>query len=100
MRSQISTGLCSTQPARGMICSCSSWCLPTSSPARSKIMHRVLVVPWSIAATKSAMVRVLSVGSLVRASSLAHLCVPQTTGTGAARCPPGRLGEAVARPES
>ena len=40
---------------RGMICWCSSWYLPTSRPEWSKIMQRVLVVPWSIAATKSAM---------------------------------------------
>ena len=32
VRSQISTGLCSTQPGRGMICVCSSWCLATSAP--------------------------------------------------------------------
>jgi hypothetical protein len=51
VRSQISTGLCSTQPACGRICLCSSWCLPTSFPAWSKIMKRVLVVPWSMAAT-------------------------------------------------
>src|SRR3954468_12849512 len=54
VRSQISTGLCSTQPALGRICSCSSWWRPTSAPSWSKIMHRVLVVPWSMAATKSA----------------------------------------------
>jgi hypothetical protein len=51
--------LCSTQPAFGMICSCSSWCLPTSAPSWSKIMQRVLVVPWSIAATKSAISQLL-----------------------------------------
>ena len=54
VRSQISTGLCSTQPAFGRICSCSSWWRPTSAPSWSKIMHRVLVVPWSMAATNSA----------------------------------------------
>jgi hypothetical protein len=54
VRSQISTGLCSTHPARGMICSCSSWYFPRSLPSRSKIMKRVLVVPWSTAPTKSA----------------------------------------------
>ena len=32
VRSQISSGLCSTQPARGRTCSCSSWCRPTSAP--------------------------------------------------------------------
>ncbi|SGA87449.1 Uncharacterised protein [Mycobacterium tuberculosis] len=32
VRSQISTGLCSTQPARGRICSCSSWWRATSAP--------------------------------------------------------------------
>ena len=58
-RSQISTGLCSTQPARGRICSCSSWCLATSFPEWSKIMNRELVVPWSTAPTKSGMVLLL-----------------------------------------
>src|SRR5262249_40002449 len=53
VRSLISTGLCSTQPAFGRICSCSSWWRPTSAPSWSKIMHRVLVVPWSMAATNS-----------------------------------------------
>ena len=53
VRSQISTGLCSTQPAFGRICSCSSWWRPTSAPSWSKIMHRVLVVPWSMAAMNS-----------------------------------------------
>src|SRR4051794_28176260 len=73
VRSQISTGLCSTQPARGISCWCSSWCLPISSPAPLKIMHRVLVVPWSIAATKSAMSRVLSgVGTPDRGTSVAY----------------------------
>src|SRR5689334_5793013 len=55
VRSQISTGLCSTQPACGRICSCSSWWRATSLPEWSKIMNRVLVVPWSTAPTKSAM---------------------------------------------
>src|SRR2546430_459479 len=55
VRSQISMGLCSTQPERGRICSCSNWCRPTSLPPWSKIMNLVLVVPWSIAPTKSAM---------------------------------------------
>ena len=45
VRSQISTGLCSTQPGRGMICVCSSWCLATSAPEWSKTMNLVLVVP-------------------------------------------------------
>src|SRR4051794_19638710 len=56
LRSQISTGLCSTQPGFGRICSCSSWCLPRSLPEWSKIMNLELVVPWSMAPTKSAMV--------------------------------------------
>ncbi len=60
VRSQISTGLCSTQPACGRICSCSSWCLPTSLPEWSKIMNRVLVVPWSTAPTKSGMAVLLA----------------------------------------
>src|SRR5262245_14597630 len=55
VRSRISTGLCSTQPACGRICSCSSWCRATSVPAWLKVMERVLVVPWSTAPTKSAM---------------------------------------------
>src|SRR3954453_759472 len=38
-----------------MICRCSCWARPTSRPSCPKTMHRVLVVPWSIAATKSAM---------------------------------------------
>src|ERR1700759_4006855 len=59
VRSQISTGLGSTQPACGRICSCSSWCLPTSFPEWSKIMNRELVVPWSTAPTKSGMVLLL-----------------------------------------
>ena len=53
VRSQISTGLCSTQPARGRTCSCSSWWRATSAPAWSNTMNRVLVVPWSIAPTNS-----------------------------------------------
>ncbi len=55
VRSQISTGSCSTQPACGRICSCSSWWRATSLPPWSKIMKRVLVVPWSTAPTYSAM---------------------------------------------
>src|SRR5690349_11837156 len=55
VRSQISSGLCSTQPARGRIWSCSSWCSASSLPPWSKIMKRVLVVPWSTAPTKSVM---------------------------------------------
>src|SRR3954469_3983757 len=54
VRSRISTGLCSTQPACGRICSCSNWWRATSLPPWSKIMKRVLVVPWSTAPTKSA----------------------------------------------
>ena len=73
VRSQISIGSCSTQPACGRICSCSSWWRPTSLPAWSKIMKRVLVVPWSMAPTKSAM-RVLlrSFGGLVSRSRSAR----------------------------
>src|SRR5882757_3646684 len=55
VRSQISTGSCSTQPGRGRYWVCSSWCLATSLPSWSKIMKRLLVVPWSTAPTKSAM---------------------------------------------
>ena len=32
VRSQISTGLCSTQPGRGSTWVCSSWCRATSAP--------------------------------------------------------------------
>ncbi len=46
---QISMGSCSTQPARGKICSCSSWPVDTMDPLWSKTMARVLVVPWSMA---------------------------------------------------
>ena len=62
VRSQISTGSCSTQPACGRICSCSSWWRPTSLPPWSKIMKRVLVVPWSMAPTKSAIAVLLLAG--------------------------------------
>ena len=55
VRYQISVGLCSTQPACGRICSCSSWWIPFTLPEWSKIMNRVLVVPWSTAPTKSGM---------------------------------------------
>src|SRR5919206_322407 len=48
---QISIGSCSTQPARGKICWCSFWPTETTAPSWSKIMQRVLVVPWSMAAT-------------------------------------------------
>jgi hypothetical protein len=51
VRSQISIALCSTHPGRGRICSCSSWWRATSLPPWSKIMKRVLVVPWSMAPT-------------------------------------------------
>jgi hypothetical protein len=49
--SEISTGLCSTQPARGKICSCSFWPTATMEPLWSKMIARVLVVPWSTART-------------------------------------------------
>jgi len=54
VRSQISMGLCSTQPGRGRIWVCSSWWRASSAPEWSKIMNLVLVVPWSTAPTKSA----------------------------------------------
>ncbi len=53
LRSQISTGLCSTQPGRGRICWCSSWWPATTVPVWSKTRNRVLVVPWSRAPMKS-----------------------------------------------
>src|SRR3712207_6381281 len=48
---QISLASCSTHPARGKICWCSFWPTETTAPSWSKIMQRVLVVPWSMAAT-------------------------------------------------
>jgi len=42
---QISTGLCSTHPAFGKICSCSSCPVETIDPDLSKMIARVLVVP-------------------------------------------------------
>ena len=50
-RVQISIASCSTQPGFGKICSCSFWSIATTAPAWSKIMKRVLVVPWSRAPT-------------------------------------------------
>ena len=50
-RAQISFGSCSTQPGLGKICSCSFWSMPMTLPPWSKIMNRVLVVPWSSAPT-------------------------------------------------
>ncbi len=47
--SQISMPSCSTQPARGKICSCSTWSTATTLARWSKIIARVDVVPWSIA---------------------------------------------------
>ena len=47
---QISIGSCSTQPALGKICSCSSWPEETMCPW-SNTMARELVVPWSMATT-------------------------------------------------
>src|SRR3712207_1615229 len=48
---QISLASCSTHPARGKICWCSFCPTETTAPSWSKIMQRVLVVPWSMAAT-------------------------------------------------
>src|SRR4051812_22392270 len=48
---QISSASCSTHPARGKICWCSFCPTETTAPSWSKIMQRVLVVPWSMAAT-------------------------------------------------
>ena len=44
-------GSCSTQPARGWIWRCSRWSTRAIRPSRSNRISRVLVVPWSIAAT-------------------------------------------------
>src|SRR4051812_10708120 len=57
---QTSSGSCSTHPAFGKICSCSFWSTETTRPEWSKIMQRVDVVPWSIAATYWVMRGVLS----------------------------------------
>ncbi|CAM5476998.1 hypothetical protein SFUMM280S_01090 [Streptomyces fumanus] len=48
---QISVASCSTQPGRGKIWRCSRWSTATTAPPRSKMMQRLDVVPWSIAAT-------------------------------------------------
>ncbi len=48
---QISRASCSTHPARGKIWRCSCWAEATARPEWSNRMQRVLVVPWSIAAT-------------------------------------------------
>ncbi len=45
---QISRGLCSTQPGRGKMCSCSFWLTETMRPTRSNTMQREDAVPWSI----------------------------------------------------
>ncbi len=45
--SQISTGSCSTHPDRGQDLLVLDLVRPTSLPPWSKIMKRVLVVPWS-----------------------------------------------------
>jgi hypothetical protein len=49
---QISTASCSTQPGRGWYWRCSRWETATSRAFWSNTMHRVDVVPWSIAITK------------------------------------------------
>ncbi len=46
--SQISIASCSTHPALGKICSCSTCSTATTAPEWSKTIARVLVVPWSI----------------------------------------------------
>src|SRR5579875_4167584 len=51
VRFQISAASCSTQPALGVICSCSRWSTNTTLPSESNRMNRLLVVPWSIAPT-------------------------------------------------
>jgi hypothetical protein len=54
VRRQTSRGSCSTQPACGVICSCSRWSTWTIRPSLSNRMKRELVVPWSIAPMWSA----------------------------------------------
>jgi hypothetical protein len=49
--SQISFGSCSTQPAFGKICSCSSCPTETISPEWLNTIARDDVVPWSTAST-------------------------------------------------
>ena len=49
--SQISMGLCSTQPGFGKIWVNSCWPTATISPAWLKMIARVEVVPWSMART-------------------------------------------------
>ncbi len=48
---QISSASCSTQPGLGKIWRCSRWATLMMLPAWSKTMHRLDVVPWSMAAT-------------------------------------------------
>ncbi len=45
VRRQISVASCSTQPASGLICSCSRWSTEAIPPSLSKRMKRELVVP-------------------------------------------------------
>src|SRR3954464_14878523 len=61
---QISFASCSTQPAFGVICSCSRWSTHSIRPSLSNRISRLDVVPWSIAATYSGMVLVLLDGGL------------------------------------
>ncbi|CAM5702986.1 hypothetical protein SALBM135S_02311 [Streptomyces alboniger] len=48
---QISVASCSTQPGLGKIWRCSRWSTATIAPSWSKMMQRLDVVPWSMAAT-------------------------------------------------
>ena len=70
VRSTISKGSCSTQPGFGKIWLCSSCWLATTLASWSKIMNRVLVVPWSIAPTNSCIWDVPSPRSLRHGSSV------------------------------
>src|SRR3954470_13690033 len=63
-RSMISSASCSTQPGRVVIWACSSWWLATGCPVRSNRRERLLVVPWSMAATSD---RGFTLGVLVGA---------------------------------
>ncbi len=49
-RVQISAASCSTQPGWGKIWLCSCWSTATIRPSAPKMMQRLDVVPWSIAA--------------------------------------------------
>ena len=81
-RFQISVASCSTQPACGVICSCSRWSMWTIEPSWSNRMQRELVVPWSIAAMYLAMGPFYFCGAGVPGSSMSVLPFSTTSGSG------------------